>query len=63
MKNYDVYFELFGKKMKTKVLAESEVKAKEEVKNKIIFHKVAKVKDDAFNDVTDIIDKMKDFFK
>jgi hypothetical protein len=40
MKNYDVYFEIFGKKMKVRILAENEEKAKEKVKNKIIFHKI-----------------------
>ena len=35
-----VYFELFGKKMKTEVLAKDANHAKEFVKSKIIFHKV-----------------------
>ena len=37
---YTVYFELFGKKMKTDVEARNEEHAKGIVKSKIIFHKV-----------------------
>jgi hypothetical protein len=37
MTNYTIYFEIFGKKMKTTVMAENEEKAREIVKNKLIF--------------------------
>lgn len=40
MTNYEVFFELYGKKLKTSILAENEMTAKEIVRNKIIFHKV-----------------------
>lgn len=40
MKKYKVYFELFGKKMVTEVSALEADRAKEIVKNKIVFHKV-----------------------
>lgn len=40
MKSYTVYFELFGRKMKTTVEAESAIKAKEIIKSKIVFHDV-----------------------
>ncbi len=43
MKEYTVYFEIFGKKMKTTVRAFNEEQAKAFVKNKIVFHKVEKV--------------------
>ncbi len=56
MKNYDVYFELYGKKMKATILAESEVAAREAIKNKITFHKVVLKAKDEFNDVIDMMD-------
>ena len=39
MKLYIVYFEIFGKKMKTTIEASSEKDAREKIANKIIFHK------------------------
>lgn len=62
MKNFDVYFEIYGKKLKTTVLAENEERAKEIVRNKIIFHKVAKNTTDTFNQVTDMLDDMNNMF-
>ena len=43
MKTYAVYFEIFGKKMKTDVLANSEEEAKTAIRNKVIFHKVEEI--------------------
>ena len=40
LNKYTVYFELFGKKMKTDVEAKNEEHAKEIIKSKIIIHKV-----------------------
>ena len=40
MRNFDVYFEIYGKKMKVRILAENENDAKKEVEKKIIFHKI-----------------------
>jgi len=57
MKNFDVYFEIFGKKMRTRILAENQEKAKEEVKNKIVFHKVEKSNEE-FNHCMDILDNI-----
>lgn len=57
MKNFDVYFEIFSKKMKTRILAENKEKAKEEVKNKIIFHKVEKSNEE-FNQCMDILEEL-----
>lgn len=37
-----VYFEVYGKKMKTEVEARDEQQAKETVLSKIIFHKIEK---------------------
>ena len=36
MKTYIIYFEIFGKKMKTIIEADSKSEAKQKVKNKII---------------------------
>ncbi len=66
MKEFEVYFELYGKKMKTTVSAYNETGAKKMVQEKIIFHKVVEklddnkdIKDfmgddDAFNRIMDI---------
>jgi hypothetical protein len=40
MNNYTIYFEIFGKKMKTEINAQSEVQAIEKLKEKIIVHRV-----------------------
>lgn len=37
---FDVYFELYGKKMKASVKANSYYEAMEAIKNKIVFHKL-----------------------
>ena len=62
-KNYSVYFEIYGKKMKANVMADSITKAQAKVKDKIIFHKtIASKKDyfnksvDTFNNIMDILD-------
>lgn len=39
-KTYIIYFEIFGKKMKTTIDANSQKEAKQKVKDKIIFHKI-----------------------
>ena len=57
-KKYTVYFEIFGKKMKTEVKAHDPAKARQKVIDKLIFHKV-EVKDN----VGDIPDIFKDIFK
>lgn len=38
---YDVYFEIYGKKMKATVKADSPAQAKEIIKSKINFHKIS----------------------
>ena len=45
MNTYTVYFELFGKRMKTQVTATSEENARQIIRNKIIFHDVQKEDD------------------
>ena len=50
---YTVYFEIFGKKMKTTTEALSPTAAKEQVRNKIIFHKI-----EPENDIWDYLNKI-----
>jgi hypothetical protein len=59
MKDFDVYFEIFGKKMKATVLAADKMAAENEIKNKIIFHKIEESKSD-FNKIDGLIDEMGD---
>ena len=40
MKEYTIYFKIFGKKMKTTIYADSISEAKNKLKEKIIFHKI-----------------------
>ena len=51
---YEIYFEVYGKKMKVKVSAQTEKDAKQKVKDKIIFHKI-----EVDNSVEGIIEKIK----
>jgi hypothetical protein len=44
-KQYEVWFEVYGKKMKTTVLAKHEIEAKELIRQQIIFYKVEQSKD------------------
>ena len=55
--NYEVLFELFGKKMKTKITASSKVEAKQKIFNKVIFHKITESED------IDVIGFFNDIFK
>jgi hypothetical protein len=60
MKKYIVYFEIFGKKMKTEVFAMNEEQAMIAVKNKIIFHKVNSEAEESFDQaVKSIMDYLK----
>jgi len=55
MKDFDVCFEIYGKKMRTTVMALNENAAEIVIKNKIIFHKIEESKSD-FNKVDDMFD-------
>jgi hypothetical protein len=59
-KKYTVYFELYGKKMKTEVYAKDSVDAKKVIKDKIIFHKIEA---DNSNYIKDAFDGFPDDFK
>lgn len=56
---YDIFFEIYGKKMKATILADNVNDAKERIKNKIIFHKIEVAKKepitDIFSDLDDIL--------
>lgn len=49
MRKHTIYFEIFGKKLKTTVMANNEREAKELIKNKIIFHKIQAERDVGFD--------------
>lgn len=54
---YTVYFEIFGKKMKAKVLASSVEDAKQKIADNIIFHKTEK-ESGWYNDIVDKTDDL-----
>lgn len=60
MRPYDVYFEAFGKKMKTQILANSEEDAKQRLFDKIIWHKIVPVQENKSS--TDILNDLMGFF-
>lgn len=60
MKNHDVFFEIGGKKMRTRVLADNAEQAKQKVIDKLIFHRVEVPKDEPFNQCMDVMEKFMD---
>lgn len=61
MKNYEVFFEIYGKKMKVNVLADNENDVKYRVMGKIKFHKIIR-KDSEFNKKLESLDDLFDLF-
>jgi len=57
-KNFTVYFEIYGKKMKTKVMAKSAEEAKSKVSSRLIFHKVEVTPNDDFNEAIDMMNDL-----
>ena len=57
MRLFDVYFEFYGRKMKTQVLSDNEESAKDEIKNKIIFYKIEQSKD-PINHFIDVLENL-----
>ena len=55
MKKYVVWFEAFGKKLRTTVEAENEYKAMDAVKNKIIFYNVVEKDSDELEQMKGIL--------
>lgn len=49
MKEFTIYFEIFGKKMKTNIFALTEERAKDRLRNMIVFHKVEQVPEKGMN--------------
>ena len=63
-REYIVWFEVFGKKMKTTVIATSEREAKKDIQNKIIFHKVeVKPEDKVFSKIMDKFEEIFEIFE
>lgn len=60
VKNYHVYFEIYGKKMRATVMANSKEEAENQIKDKITFHKTEIAKDDYFNQSLDLLDNIID---
>ena len=56
MRNHDVYFEIYGKKMKASLLAKDKEDAKQQLFKKIRFHKIEADKTDHFNGLLDMMD-------
>ncbi len=55
-KKYTVYFEFYGRKMKTTVTAKHEIEAKQKVHERLIFHSVNEIEEnknvmDFFTDI------------
>jgi hypothetical protein len=63
MRNYQVYFELYGKRMKARVTAENELKAAEHIRKKLSIVKVEEAKYDVLDELDRIwketMDKVK----
>ena len=55
MKEYDVYFSIYGKKLKTTVLAPNEGEAMEYVRSKLLFHKITPKQDDHLEQLKNIL--------
>jgi len=60
-KEYIIYFEIFGKKMKTIITASNKPQAKELLIKKIIFHKIIINNDQKIKDIDDTMSD--DFIK
>ena len=61
MNTYTIHLELFGHKIKTTILADTEAQAKEKVKNEIIFHTI-KEKIGDFDTLFDAFGGIRRFF-
>lgn len=57
---YTVYFELFGKKMRTTVQAASKIEAQEQILSKVKFHKIEPERI-AEKDAKVLVDGLQDF--
>lgn len=62
MKNFEIFFELYGKKMKTIIVANNETDAKKNVQDNIIFYKIIEKVDDK-KDIKDFMGNNDSFNK
>jgi len=63
MEYYDIYFEIFGKIMKTTISARSPAEAKEKIISKIKWYKINKTIKDNLNTDNEVFETLKDIFK
>lgn len=61
MKTYEIFFEIYGKKLKTTIEANSIDMAKAIIKDKIRFDKITELKSNN-NDNNDLLDQMLNMF-
>lgn len=61
MKRHEVFFEIGGKKMRCSVVAKDDNDAKEQIKKKIIFHKIES--HEVENDADGVMKMFNDLFK
>jgi hypothetical protein len=61
MKQYTIYFEIFGKKMKTTLSAFDEEQAVRLLKEKIVFHKIEQTPDKTKSD--EFVNEFEKIFK
>jgi len=62
MKEYDVYFKIFGKKLKTTILAKSIDDAKQKIIVKIKWHKIIEKPNDEINRNKNIFENLMNIF-
>jgi len=61
MKEYKVYFTIYGKKLMKTVIASSKQHAENEIKNSITFNKIEEV--EMAKDISDLLKMFGDIFK
>ena len=58
MANYTAYIELFGKKLKVKINANSEEDVEKTIKSRIVFHKIEKNNEKIDKELADLMHRM-----
>ena len=59
---HEVYFEIYGKKLKVVTQAKTKEQAIENVKNAIVFHKIRPISEDFPKEFDEIFNSFKDIF-
>lgn len=62
MKKHNVYFEMFGRKMRIEVTAYNAEHAKQQVIDKITFHKIEELEQKSSFNPNDLPESMRDIF-